>query len=66
MDDEGNHYSLNEIDKGGIGSAKVILRKGGSMGDMYVTNRLKRDNEGNVYIDKSEPECKERRYKEFG
>ena len=22
------------------------------MGDMYVTNRLKRDNEGNVFIDK--------------
>ena len=41
------------MDKGGIGSAKVILRKGGSMGDMYVTNRLKRDQEGNVYIDKA-------------
>ena len=58
VDDEGNHYSLNEIDKGGIGSAKVILRKGGSMGDMYVTNRLKRDNEGNVYIDKASQNVK--------
>ena len=50
--------SLSEIDKGGIGSAKVILRKGGSMGDMYVTNRLKRDNEGNVYIDKASQNVK--------
>ena len=58
VDDEGNHYSLSEIDKGGIGSAKVILRKGGSMGDMYVTNRLKRDNEGNVYIDKASQNVK--------
>lgn len=60
VDDEGNHYSLSEIDKGGIGSAKVILRKGGSMGDMYVTNRLKRDNEGNVYIDKASQNVKKR------
>ena len=58
VDDEGNHYSLSEIDKGGIGSAKVILRKGGSMGDMYVTNRLKRDNEGNVFIDKASQNVK--------
>ncbi len=53
VDDEGNHYTLKEIDKGGIGSAKIILRKGGDMGDMYVTNRLKRDQEGNIYIDKA-------------
>ena len=53
VDDEGNHYTLKEIDKGGIGSAKIILRKGGDMGDMYVTNRLKRDQEGNIYIDKT-------------
>ena len=28
------------------------------MGDMYVTNRLKRDNEGNVYIDKASQNVK--------
>lgn len=53
VDEDGNHYSLKEVDKGGIGSAKIILRKGGSMGDMYVTNRLKRDQDGYVYIDKA-------------
>ena len=51
VDDEGNHYSLKEIDKDGIGSAKIILRKGGDMGDMYVTNRLKRNDEGYIYVD---------------
>ena len=28
------------------------------MGDMYVTNRLKRDNEGNVFIDKASQNVK--------
>lgn len=49
-DQDGNHYTLSEIDKDGIGATKVILRKGGTMGDMYVTNRLKHDQEGNIYI----------------
>ena len=47
----GTTYTLRETDQGGFGSARTILRKGGSMGDMYVNNRLKRDPEGNVWID---------------
>ena len=47
----GQHYTLDEIDKGGIGSTKIVLRKGGSMGDLYVSTRLKRDRQGNIYID---------------
>lgn len=53
MDQDGNNYSLSEIDKDGIGAAKVILRKGGTMGDMYAMNHLRRDKEGNVYIDRA-------------
>lgn len=47
----GASYTLSEMEQGGFGSAKLLLRKGGSMGDMYVNNRLKRDPEGNVWID---------------
>ena len=32
--------------------ANIFYKPGGTMGDLYVTNRLKRDQEGNVWIDR--------------
>ncbi|WP_374047351.1 SusC/RagA family TonB-linked outer membrane protein [uncultured Bacteroides sp.] len=51
VDEDGTHYSLSESDQGGIGPIKYLLRKGGTMGDIYTTNRLKRDAEGNILVD---------------
>lgn len=45
------HYSLTEFGAGGVGSLSYKLTKGGSMGDIYVNKRLKRDQEGYVWID---------------
>ena len=39
-----------EIHKGGFNQIEVILRQGGSMGDLYVYNDLERDHEGNLYV----------------
>lgn len=44
-------YSLSEFGVGGVGSLSYKLTKGGSMGDIYVNKRLKRDEQGNIWID---------------
>ena len=43
----------NEIQKGTFGGldARVILKEGGSMGDVYASHLLTRDYNGNVYYD---------------
>lgn len=38
------------IDKGGIGNAKIYLTEGGTMGDLYVSSQLKRDQQGDVLV----------------
>ncbi|MCT4646004.1 MAG: SusC/RagA family TonB-linked outer membrane protein [Carboxylicivirga sp.] len=43
-------YSIEKINKSGLGSVSNILTVGGSMGDIYATNELKRDNEGNIFV----------------
>lgn len=35
---------------GGLGSARFILKKGGSLGDLYSVADLQRDSEGNIYV----------------
>lgn len=47
---DGNYYSIDQISKGGNDGCQYILKPGGTMGDLYVTNRLKRDQEGYVWI----------------
>ena len=39
------------LDVGGMGQARFILKKGGSLGDLYSTADLQRDNNGNVMVD---------------
>lgn len=49
----GEHYSLTQSAQGGFGASEFILRKGGTMGDLYVKNRIARDANGNVALDKN-------------
>ena len=45
------NYSLEEFGASGVGSISNRLTKGGTMGDIYVDKDLKRDQEGNIWID---------------
>ena len=38
------------INQGGLNGANIILKKGGTMGDLYMTSDFKRDAEGNIAI----------------
>ena len=37
--------------KGGLSGAEIILKKGGTMGDVYMSTDFRRDNEGNIATD---------------
>lgn len=41
----------DRLDIGGMAQARFILKKGGSLGDLYSITDLQRDSEGNIYID---------------
>lgn len=44
-------FNTDKLDVGGLSQAHFILKKGGSLGDLYSLADLQRDSEGNVYID---------------
>lgn len=46
----GEELSLKEMDLTGTGSYKMVLKEGGSMGDIYV-NTLRTDEHGAIYVD---------------
>ncbi|HEY8387076.1 MAG TPA: hypothetical protein VIK74_00650, partial [Parasegetibacter sp.] len=46
----GGNITLDELDMSGTGSYKMVLRKGGSMGDIFV-NTLRVDEHGAIYVD---------------
>lgn len=48
----GEVLSLKEMDLTGTGSYKMVLKEGGSMGDIYV-NTLRIDEHGAIYVDPS-------------
>ena len=46
----GEHFSVDQLDMGGLADARFILREGGMLGDFYSRIDLKRDSNGAVYI----------------
>ena len=48
----GQIITKERLDVGGMGQARFILKKGGSLGDLYSTADLQRDNQGNIMVDK--------------
>ncbi|WP_287827036.1 SusC/RagA family TonB-linked outer membrane protein [Bacteroides sp.] len=47
----GESISLDKYSGGGTGSLEVILKKGGTMGDLWTKTALAKDQNGYVYID---------------
>lgn len=47
----GNVISVDKLDEGGLGSAHFILKKGGTLGDLYSLVDIQRDSNGKVYVD---------------
>ncbi len=47
----GERFSMDVLDMGGLGSTRFLLKKGGTMGDIYSTIDLIRDSNGNIYVD---------------
>ena len=42
--------TLDRLEVGGLGDAKFVLKKGGSLGDLYSIKDLQRDSNGNIYV----------------
>lgn len=47
----GELITKERLDVGGFSQARFILKKGGSLGDLYSLSDLQRDANGNVYVD---------------
>lgn len=47
----GERFSMDVLDMGGLGSTRFLLKKGGTMGDIYSTIDLVRDSNGAIYVD---------------
>ena len=45
----GQLINKDRLNIGGLGQARFILKKGGSLGDLYSIADLKRDSDGNIY-----------------
>lgn len=45
------HLSIDQLDMEGLDQAHFILREGGTLGDLYSLVDLKRDSDGDVYVD---------------
>ncbi len=49
----GEKFSIEHLDVGGLGQTRFILKKGGGLGDIYSTTDLRRDSNGDIYIDEN-------------
>ena len=43
--------TVDKLDEGGLGAAHFILKKGGTLGDLYSLSDIQRDSNGKVYVD---------------
>lgn len=50
--ESGQMISKDRLDIGGLAKARFILKKGGSLGDLYSVSDLKRDDNGDILVDK--------------
>lgn len=50
----GESFSISTLNMGGLGETRFLLKKGGSMGDVYSRIDLKRDSNGKIYIDEKD------------
>lgn len=46
----GEYINLDMYSGGGVGGVKFILKKGGTMGDIWATNALEKDQNGYIYV----------------
>lgn len=49
----GERFSLSTLNMGGLGDARFLLKEGGSMGDLYSLRDMKRDANGQIYVDQN-------------
>lgn len=49
----GELINIDQMNVGGLGSTRFILKEGGDMGDLYSIMDLRRDANGAIYIDKN-------------
>ena len=49
----GEIFSVDQLDMGGLGEARFLLREGGTMGDLYSQIDLARDDQGRIYVDQN-------------
>lgn len=49
----GEPIKIGTMMMGGLGSAKFLLKEGGSLGDLYSNIDLKRDSNNNIYVDEN-------------
>ena len=49
-DPTGKIGSINRISQGGIGSSEIILTKGGTIGDLWTKTEVKKDADGQIWI----------------
>jgi len=47
----GERFSIDILNMGGLGTTRFLLKKGGSMGDIYSLTDMRRDDNGNIYVD---------------
>ncbi|MDR3119277.1 MAG: SusC/RagA family TonB-linked outer membrane protein [Mediterranea sp.] len=47
----GESITKERLDIGGFGQARFVLKKGGSLGDLYSQADLQRDSNGKIYVD---------------
>lgn len=49
----GELITKERLDVGGLSQARFLLKKGGSLGDLYSTAALRRDSNGHIYVDEN-------------
>jgi len=47
----GEKLNIESLDMGGLGNVKFILKEGGSLGDIYSRQDLRRDSNNNIQVD---------------